>query len=52
MCPVDDQPLLMDAFRTFVPEAWADISPGINKALLPVFKRTGLMTRRPHRWPI
>jgi hypothetical protein len=42
-----DRALLDRAWRSFVPEPWAEIVPGINPDLMPVYKRTGRMVTRP-----
>lgn len=45
--PHDDQPMLDAAFRAVVPEPWASIAPGIDKAKLAVYRDTGTIVDRP-----
>lgn len=40
---VDDRNVLMAAWGRIVPPEWADIPPGINKTLMPVYRDTGLI---------
>lgn len=42
--PAEDREPLERAWRSFVPEGWADIAPGIDKSLLPVYRNTGKIT--------
>lgn len=46
-CPEADRPMLLAAFRSFVPEPWASIAPGIDKTKMPVYRDTGTMVSAP-----
>lgn len=46
-CPEDDRAMLLDVFGSVALGSWADIEPGINKQLLPLFRDTGRMVTEP-----
>lgn len=45
--PPDDRALLEEAWAAVVPEPWASIAPGIDKAQMPVYARTGRIVSEP-----
>lgn len=42
--PGEDREVLNRAWRSIVPEPWVEITPGIDKALMPVYRNTGRIT--------
>lgn len=46
-CPEEDRDLLLDVFRTMLPEGWRDIAPNIDPDKKPIYRDTGKIIDAP-----
>jgi hypothetical protein len=47
LCPEGDRGILLEAFRSVIPDVWRDIAPGIDKSKMPIYRNTGKIISEP-----